>query len=93
MPAEIGDLLEELEALGDETVGTIESSRMIVATAQGNLEFNKEECEKLLQDESTVQQFFDALGVSKASIELYALELTDPVLDKIRELFDPVDEY
>lgn len=90
---DLEDLLEELEPLGDEVVGTIESSKMIITTPRGEITFDKTECEKLLQDSTTVKQLFDALGGVKCSIELYGLELTETVEEAVRDLFNPVDEY
>lgn len=88
------NLIEELE-IEDDSVQTIDSSSMTLIEEDGKeLDFDSEECQKLLQSKDTVEQFYEALGKPEnVTLELCMVEVQDSVLDHLTKLFKNVEEF
>lgn len=87
------ELLDELEdAALDEDFYSKPGSKMEIHTETGVVEFTRAECERLLSSTSAVERLHEALGSPfEAELQLYEIEPSAVVHDKLEELFNVVD--
>jgi hypothetical protein len=91
-PNELVDLLEELTP-DPNSVGTIESSKAVVAYNSEEITLTAEECEQVFKSAKAIKQLLDALGApKKVTLELHGVELTDRVQEFVERTFTSVDE-
>lgn len=94
IPSDVKEFLDELTPDSD-TVGTIDSSKMVVTYNGGKTRFEIDArgCERLLQSRSTVSALIEALNSPEdLHVELHALDLQDDVLETLERLCMTVDE-
>jgi hypothetical protein len=91
IPVEVQDLLNDLTPNPDK-VGTIESSKMIVTVGKRTFELGAKDCEKILQSPESVEALAEVLGGENIGVELYAIDLSDSVMEALERSCNSVDE-
>lgn len=93
-PKNLVALLEELEPSDDHTLALNNDSHMSISSERGVLDINREDCERLLIDEDIVDKFFKAIGSPDDAVcELFDLDVSNAVFDKLEEVFNSVEVY